>query len=191
MRELLMLSLGGLLGWLGRFYADRLQRREQFDHQLRLEKEYQIYSGLWESLFEFRRAAHGMVDPLQDGTEDDPRQEFVSAFNSFQSVVRRNEPFIVPEVFEPSRAIVSQGWTIVSASEQLRSLAEYRDRLRDSETDERAAEKMFEEDDSQEKAVGEIDELFSQVRDAIRRRITVTPASFSWRKTANSNSTKK
>jgi hypothetical protein len=177
MRELAMLLLGSLLGWFGRVRADKIQRRGLFDHRLRLEKEHETYADLWERLFEFRRTAHRIVDPLQEGIQGNPQQEFVEAFNAFQGVVRRNEPFIVPQVYEPARAIVAQGWAIVAASKQIRMLDEHRSVVRDCGSHEPIANKMMEEDKEQQEALEEIDPLFPQVKDAIRQRIMLTPPS--------------
>jgi len=41
MSEFVMLLLEGVLGWLGQYWVGRIQRKELFDHRLRLEKEYQ------------------------------------------------------------------------------------------------------------------------------------------------------
>jgi len=182
MTEIAMLLLGGLVGWFGRYWAGRVERREMFDHRLRLEKEYQIYTELWEKLFEFRRAAHGFVDPLQQGIEGDRHQSFVDAFNAFQAEVRRNEPFIVQQVFEPARAIVSEGWAIVSASRRLEMLDQRRVRVRCLKADEQIADEQYEEDDNQRQAVQEIDRQFPAVKDAIRNRITLERRSASRKK---------
>ncbi len=176
----IMLLIGGFLGWVGRYWADRLQRQGLFDHRLRIEKEYQIYAELWEKLFAFRIAAHGLVDPLQEGVQEDPLQKYFNAFNAFQAVVCRNEPFIFAQVFEPANAIVTQGRVIDSARKRIKSLEEYRDRTRDPAADERVAEKQLAEDDNQQKAIQEIDRVFPQVCDAVRSRITLNSASGGW-----------
>lgn len=168
----IMFLIGGVLGWLGKYWADRLQRQELFDHRLRIEKEYQIYTDLWDKLFEFRRAVHGIVDTLQRDAEEDPHKRYVDTFNAFQAVVRRNEPFIYPSVYEPSRTIVEKGRTISSALQRIKSLDDYRNRIRDLDADEQAAEKQIAEDENQEQAAEQIDRLFPQVCDAIRSRIT-------------------
>lgn len=175
MRELAMLLLGGLLVWLGRVWAERAQRRELFDHKLRLEKEYQIYCDLWEKLFEFRRAAHGLVDALQEGAQGDPWQEFLDSFDAYQAVVRRNEPFIAPAIYGPARAIVKQGRAIESSTRQLRRLDERRNRLGDWKRDERMADRMVDTDNERQSAMQQIERLFPQVKDAIQKRIMLTP----------------
>ncbi|MDZ7618135.1 MAG: hypothetical protein U1E05_14110 [Patescibacteria group bacterium] len=173
MSEFGMLVLGGLIGWLGRFWADRMQRRELFDHQLRLEKEYQIYAELWDRLFEFKRTMHDAFDSVGGGNVENPWQQFADTFNSFQAVVRRNEPFMAPRVFAPANEIVTQGHRIDSIHKRLLGLDEYRSRVKDDEADEKAAEKQCAADTEREHAMDEIDRLFPKVRDAIRQRITV------------------
>lgn len=175
MREVLMLLLGGLFGWLGRVYAERLHRRELFDHQLRLEKEYQIYSDLWERLFDFRIAAHGLVDSLQDRVHENAHGTFIDTFNAYQAVVRRNEPFIVPPVFQPARAIVSYGRAIAMTTLDLGELHKQRERCRDWAAADQFVDKMIGTDQEREEAVEEIDRLFEEVKDAIQKRILVTP----------------
>jgi len=177
MGELGMLLLGALVGWLARVWADRVQRRELFDHKLRLEKEYQIYADLWEKLFEFRRCAHGFVDPLQQGARADPWEPFVESFNAFQGVVSRNEPFIAPKVWEPARAIVSQGHVIAGAAQHHDELGQRRASIQDYEADERLADKMIDEHQKQQAAIEEVERLFPLVKDAIRHRITLTTGS--------------
>lgn len=161
-----------VIGRLGQYWQGRLEPEELFDHKLRIEKEHQIYADLWGKLFEFRRVAHGLVDNHQNEPQENPHQRFVKALNAYQAAVRRNEPFIFPAVYESARAIVSEGWKITGALEELRSLAEYRGHVTSFENDERVAEKMIAEDDVQKKAIVEIDTLFPLVRDAIRTRIT-------------------
>ncbi len=180
MCELTMLLLGALLGWLGRVWADRIQGRELFDHKLRLEKEYQIYTDLWDKLFEFRRSASRIVDTVQivdasqEGIQADPYQIFVESFNALQAVVRRNEPFIAPKVWEPAKAIVSQGRVI---SRQRDQLNQRRASIQDDEANAQLANKMLEEGEKQQMAIEEVDRLFPLVKDAIRHRITLTTAS--------------
>ena len=177
MGELAMLLLGAMVGWLARVWADRIQGRELFDHKLRLEKEYQIYTDLWDKLFEFRRNAHAIVDPLQEGIPGDPWEAFVESFNVFQGVVTRNEPFIAPKVWEPARAIVSQGRVIAAAARDHDELSERRASIQDYEADEQLANKMIEENQKQQAAIDEVERLFPLVKDAIRHRITLTTGS--------------
>jgi hypothetical protein len=173
MSEISMLVLGGLIGWLGRFWADRMQRRELFDHRLRLEKEYQIYAELWDRLFEFKRSMHDAFDSVKGGNVETSWPQLADTFNAFQAVVRRNEPFMAPRVFGPANEIVTLGHRIESMHKRLQRLEERRRRITDDEAAEKAAEKQCAADTEQERAMDEIDRLFSEVRDAIRQRITV------------------
>lgn len=132
--------------------------------------ERQIYTELWNNLFDFRVAAHNLVDWLQDRVHQDPYGKFIDTLNAYQTVVRRNEPFIVPQVFVPARAIVSQGRRIAAAIQHVRDLQKHRDNCRDLAADEQIAETMIEVDDDQQEAVREIDRAFDEVRNAIQNR---------------------
>ncbi len=173
MRDIGILLLGWLLGVFGRLWTERIQQRASFDHRLRLEKEYQTYAELWDRLFEFKRSMHEAFDSVGGGNVETSWPQLADTFNSFQAVVRRNEPFIVPRVFGPANEIVTQGHRIESIHKRLQTLEEHRSRVKDDEADEEAAGKMYAADMEQERAMGEIDRLFPEVRDAIRERIMV------------------
>jgi hypothetical protein len=112
----LVALFGGLVGWPGKVISDRIAGRELFDHRLRLEKEYAVYSELWAALFEFRRAAGTMESELARDGESPPQEEFVDAFNAYQAAIRRHEPFIHPSVYEPARKVVSLGREMMQRS---------------------------------------------------------------------------
>ncbi len=173
MHEIGFLLLGWLLAMFGRLWTERIQQGVSFDHRLRLEKEYQIYAELWDRLFEFRQIADAVVNKRPHEAVEDPRQCFAAIFDAFQAVVRRNEPFIVAQVFGPARHIVTQGRVIDAVYKRLQTLEEHRSRVKDDEADEQAAGKMCAADMEQERAMWEIDRLFPEVRDAIRQRIMV------------------
>jgi hypothetical protein len=132
--------------------------------------ERHIYTELWNSLFDFRIAAHNLVDWLQDRVHQDPHGTFIDTLNAYQAVVRRNEPFIVLQVVTPARAIISHGRKIAAATQQLQELHTQRDKCRDLIADEQIAEGMIKVDDEQQDAVEEIDRLFDEVKNAIQNR---------------------
>ncbi len=134
------------------------------------DRERQIYTELWNGLFDFRIAAHNLVDCLQDRVHQDPHGKFIDTLNAYQAVVRRNEPFIVSQVFVPARAIISHGRKIATAIQNLQGLQKQRDKCRDLTADEQIAERMIKVDDEQEEAVEEIDRLFDEVKNAIQNR---------------------
>lgn len=133
-------------------------------------QERQIYTELWNRLFEFRIAAHELVDSLQDRVHQDAHGKFNDTLNGYQAVVRRNEPFIFPPIFEAARAIASEGRRIAAATGALAELQEQRGKCQDLAADERIAEKMIEVDEKQQEAVEEIDRLFNEVRNRIQNR---------------------
>jgi len=139
------------------------------------DQERQICTELWNRMFDFRIAAHNLVDWLQDRLHQDAHGKFIDTLNAYQAVVRRNEPFIDPLIFEPARAIVSHGRKIVAAIQDLGELQEQRDKCRDWEADEQIAEKMIKVDGEQQEAVKEIDRLFDEVKNAIRNRMMPKP----------------
>jgi hypothetical protein len=139
------------------------------------DQERQIYTELWNSLFDFRIAAHNLVDWLQDRVHQDAHGKFIDTLNAYQAVVRRNEPFIVPLIVEPARAIVSLGRKIAGATQDLGELQEQRDKCRDWAADEQIAERMIKLDEEQQEAVKEIDRLFDEVKNAIQNRTMPKP----------------
>jgi len=139
------------------------------------DQERQIYTELWNRLFDFRLAAHNLVDWVQDRIHEDPHGKFIATFNAYQAVVRRNEPFIDPLIYEPARAILSLGREIDEATQDLGDLQEQRDKCRGWEADEQIAEKMFKVEKEQQQAVKQIDRLFDEVKNAIRNRMMPTP----------------
>ncbi len=171
MKELGLLLLGTLFGWLLNFWADRRQRLELFDHRLRIEKEYQIYVDLWDKLFDFKIAAHDLVETLQIGAPEDPQGDYIKTFNAFNRAVCRHEPFIHPNVYEPSRTILRQGRAIIWSSQELTELQKRREHARDLTEDERVADKLIAEDQTQQVAMDGIDKEIPEVCSAIRGRI--------------------
>lgn len=168
-----LIVIGGLIGWAGKYVNDLFQRQELFDHRLRIEKEYQIYTELWEKLFEFRIAAHGLVDDISEAAEwKDPSDQFFASLNKFQAIVRRNEPFIHESILTPSDAIVLNGRAIANASNRVARLDEYRVKIRNPEAEEKVVEKKAATRESQRDAVKEIDEQFPKVCETIRKRMS-------------------
>ena len=82
-----------------------------FDHRLRLEKEYELYTSLWDKLFELRRAVGQLVAPLSDGGVVCHAEQCRALFSAYQELVRKGEPFeIVSESveIEKSRGILDK-----------------------------------------------------------------------------------
>ncbi len=52
--EIVWFLFGAFLGWFGKVIQDRISAKRLFDHRIRLEKEYSLYSDLWDKLFELR-----------------------------------------------------------------------------------------------------------------------------------------
>jgi hypothetical protein len=95
--------VGIVVGWFLKLLSDSWSHRRTFDQRLRLEKEYQLYAELWEKMFDVRRTIGTAISPFTD-SEDAPSDDAIlKAFNGYQSVVRRGEPFFSASVYGPSR----------------------------------------------------------------------------------------
>lgn len=86
-------AISAVLTWFLKDLSDRMSERKAFDHRIRLEKEYGLYSDLWDKLFELRRATGDLVAVL---SADSVRhgEQFMELFNAYQGIVRKGEPFI-------------------------------------------------------------------------------------------------
>jgi hypothetical protein len=149
--------------------SDRKTQQTQFDHRLRLEKEYEIYGKLWDTLFEMRRSIATLVVPTSSPA---PIQEVSDAFNVCQAVVRRNEPFITASVFEPARKILKLGRMIESNLRNNETIRNMREGM-DFEADQKYADKQIQLDKESTAALDEIGKLMEVVSAAIRARITL------------------
>ena len=150
----------------------RMSQRTMFDHRLRLEKEYELYTELWDKLFETRRAIGQLALPLS-GTasvsySDD---QILEAFNAFQRVVRKGEPFMCSSVYDPANKIATLARSIIGNVGRQKELGNRRSDNLSIETDERLADKQFQLDESNDVAFKQIEELFQQVSKAIRHRV--------------------
>lgn len=157
------LGLGAVLGTvvgavLTRKSTARLDRQRR-----RLEKEYEIYGKLWETLFELRRTI-GSIGSLEGAI---PMQEIAAAFNGYQAVVRRNEPFICPSVYEPARETLRLARSIVGKHRHSENLEHERKGM----NSEGVADRQCQLDDEIAEALDKIEELMNAVLAAIRRRI--------------------
>ena len=170
------LAVGFIGGFVfGRLLPDLLSQRRLLDHRLRLEKEYQIYTELWDSLFQFTRACGTLITDLSDSSasEADLKEECRRALNEYQEVVLKFEPFIHQDIYEPARQILTLGRRIYSSFPHMAKLATIRARAKDSEVDEKVADRLVEQEQSNHCRFEEMQELATNVREAIRGRIMV------------------
>ena len=86
--------VSGLTVFVLKVIADRRSEKVLFDHRLRLEKEYKLYSDLWEKLFELRRAVGQMVSSFDNTASVRHDEQICETFNAYQGVVSRGEPFM-------------------------------------------------------------------------------------------------
>ncbi len=116
------IAIGSLLiGWFVKVLADHMSEKRLCDHRIRLEKEYGLYSDLWDKLFELRRSVGQAVDSMSGTNEVRHDQEILDLFNAYQAVVRKGEPFMDVSVFTPAREIVRIAGRIISNIGKLES----------------------------------------------------------------------
>ncbi len=160
------------LGWLLRGLADRRSQVVLFDHRLRLEKEYALYSDLWEKLFELRRAVGQLVSPIGDTASVRHDENLLELFNAYQSTVRKGEPFMTTAVNKPAREIATYVRSIIGNVGRRQDL---QDRRRSTEVgteaDMRVAKEIIDLDEEDQVAIKNIEDNFQMVLEAIRERI--------------------
>jgi hypothetical protein len=161
-----------VIGWSLKVLSDRMSQKALFDHRLRLEKEYGLYSDLWDKLFELRRAVGQLVKPLGTSGEPCAARQILDLFNVYQAAVRKGEPFMSASIFDPAREIATVARRIIDNVGNQRSLEERREKGLNSRTDEKCVTEQIRLDDENETAFKEIEVLFQRVAQAIRLRVT-------------------
>lgn len=170
---LLLTIFGGAIGWFLKMLADRMSEKRLFDHRIRLEKEYGLYSDLWDKLFELRRTVGQLVEPLSSTSEVRHDERTLKLFNAYQATVRKGEPFMSASVFIPARKIVEIARTIMNNVGKQQSFSESCGKAPNPEVhDQRLANNRHNLDEENETAFKEIEELFQNVAIAIRRRVS-------------------
>lgn len=157
-----------VLGWLLKVLSDRWSERMSFDHQLRLEKEYALYSDLWDRLFELRRAVGDLVGLLIGTNAVRHGKDALERFNAYQAVVRKGEPFMSPSVYAPAREIVKLARQIIGNIGDQQSLSEFA--AKGGPTEAMVEKRMVLGEDSED-AFRKIENLFQEVATAIRHRV--------------------
>lgn len=167
------IAIGSLvIGWFLKVLSDRMSEKALYDHRLRLEKEYGLYSDLWDKLFELRRAVGQLVEPLGSTSEVHHDEQTLDLFNAYQAAVRRGEPFMSTSVFGPARQIATLARKIIGNVGKQQSLHERRAKQLNTETDEKLATEQVRLDEENDAAFKEIEELFQSVAKAIRLRVS-------------------
>lgn len=167
------ISIGSLvIGWFLKALSDRRSHKTLFDHRLSLEKEYGLYSDLWDKLFELRRAVGQLVEPLGSTSDVRHDEQVHDRFNAYQAAVRKGEPFMSTSVFGPAREIARVARKIISNVGKQRSLDERREGGLNSEADEKCATAQIRLDEENEAAFKDIEALFQRIAQAIRLRVS-------------------
>jgi hypothetical protein len=161
---------GIMLGWLLKVLADRWSLNRQFDHRLKLEKEYKIYLGLWQKLFELRRTVGNLIEGGPPGFEEQA-EEVRQAFNVYQAVIRKHEPFMSESVYEPARGITRLVREILNNAGKIEKIDNNRRPGITHEEDERLAEKQIELAEESDARFEDIETLFQAVSSAISSRV--------------------
>ncbi len=106
--------VGGVIGWFAKAISDYMSEKRLYDNRIRLEKEYGLYSDLWDKLFELRRAIGQAIEPISGGNVVRHDKCALDLFNAFHLAVWRGEPFMSASVFEPARKIVTTARRIIN-----------------------------------------------------------------------------
>jgi len=159
-------------GWVLKTITDRASEKQRLEHRLRVEKEYEIYSNLWDKLFEVRRAVGALTNPIDNPGDAQYRNNVRSIIDAYQSIVRKGEPFMKLSVYEPAREIVRLARRIIGAIDDKTEIGKLRTEDVGTPTDMKYAEQQKEFRMSANAAFGEIDQLFEQVKQAIRQRVS-------------------
>ena len=170
MDHVLFAFLGALFTLVVTLIVQRVSQARLFDHRLRLEKEYQIYCDLWDSLFEFRRSAGNLADASDEGKA---LADFEATLNRYQSVVRRNEPFVHQSIYEPARELVTLGRRMHLESPKIGRRKKCQQKAATADSDEQAEKRQFDAEDRRAAIPGDIDALYEVVRDRIRDRVSL------------------
>jgi len=152
--------IGTVLGYALKTLEGRAARRQLFDHQLRLEKEYQIYAELWDRLLVLVRDTGVIVQTVGDASDAGTLEAFINEFDAYQTSVRRNEPFIHESIYGPAKRILTLGRQIHDTLRRIERAGNRRGTV----------DEVKEEEDNQARS-DEIGELAKQVNTAIRQRI--------------------
>jgi hypothetical protein len=162
--------LGIFVGWFLKALSDYWSANRQFEHRLKLEKEYSIYLTLWDTLFEARRAIGNLIEyPAEFYANLKLAQ---SAFNEYQSVVRKHEPFISPSIYSLSRETTKLCHSIFTNAGKTTDILrmERKSDARDEVMEKLAADKGR-IDEENEKTFEEIEKLFQKISQAISDRV--------------------
>ena len=167
-----LVIIGALGMWILNLLQDHFSQKKLFDHRLRLEKEYGLYSALWDKLFELRRAVGQLVELL--GSTDEVRhdKDLPDLFNAYQQVVRKGEPFMSTSVYDPAREVVTLAQKIICNESKHVSIHKHREKGLNSEADEKCANKEIRLDEESEAAFKSIEGLYKEIAKAIRVRVT-------------------
>ena len=160
-----------VLGWFFKVVWDGMSQKRLFDHRLRLEKEYGLYSDLWEKLFELRRALSQIVEPLQSSGDVRHDNQILDFFNAYNSAVNKGEPFMSTSVFGPAKEVRTLARKIMSNVERERALGKRRKGPMD-ENDGKLAEEQFKLENDSISAFEKINDLSPGIAQAIHRRVT-------------------
>jgi len=161
-----------LLASLLTLRAARMSEKRLFDHRLRLEKEYGLYSDLWEKLFDLRESVDKLVWPCGAEACRPDDEHALEALSAYQAAIRRGEPFMRTEVYEPAWQIMMLAQDIVRKRGKQNRIAAGRARGGDAEE----GRKLEDEEDAlfQKNAAAQVQmaRLFNQVKEAIRQRVS-------------------
>ncbi len=163
----LLVIIGAFLGMV----ATWLSQKRLLVYRLRVEKEYQLYTDLWDKLFELRRAVHSLVEPLCSTATVDHGKDALAAFNAYQTAVHKGEPFMCAKVYGPAREITTLGRNVFgNIGKQIETDKERAGRIRTDE-DEKLADRELKLDGENIAALKELEGLFKQIKQAVRNSV--------------------
>jgi hypothetical protein len=164
---------GAALVFVVQWLNNRASQTRSFDQRLRLEKEYQVYTGLFERLFQLRGVLGNLLS--DEFTEPhSPHENVLEAFNGYRAAVRHGEPFIHTAVLTPAREIDAIAGEILFNEDRARRSQRQKEnasRFITPELREQLVTQQIQINEESEQSFKSIDELFEKVSREIRARV--------------------
>ena len=162
-----------VIGWFLKVLSDSKSQMMLFDHRLRLEKEYGLYSDLWDKLFELRRAVGDLIASLRTTNTVRHSEQLPELFNAYQQVVHKGEPFMSPSIYGPAREVVTLVRTIIDNVKDQQHIKNRREKEPSAAADKKCADELIRLNKENKSAFRSIEDLYQQIAKVIRHRVTL------------------
>ena len=165
-----LIIIGAVVGWFLKVVADRMSHKRLFDHRLRLEKEYGLYSELWGVLFELRGTVGGHLAQIKTSYVSHNNQA-LKLFDTFHEAIQKGMPFMSVSVYTHSGEILKIVHSIVENEKKIELLKTRRVGL-EFEADRKIADEQLQLSEEIDSSFEEFIRLYHEIAQAIRNRVT-------------------